>query len=162
MSATRTLVVRVATLLALSAAGLSGIVRHEGMVKAVYLDPIGIPTACVGHTATVTQADVGKQLSEEVCLRLLSRDTHDAQAAVKRSVTAPITQSQYDALVSFAFNVGGGALHSSTLVRKLNAGDCWGAGAEFPRWNKARNRILPGLVKRRADERKLFETGCTP
>ena len=162
MSATRTLVVRVATLLALSAAGLSGIVRHEGMVKAVYLDPIGIPTACVGHTATVTQADVGKQLSEEVCLRLLSRDTHDAQAAVKRSVTAPITQSQYDALVSFAFNVGGGALHSSTLVRKLNAGDCWGAGAEFPRWNKARNRILPGLVKRRAYERNLFETGCTP
>jgi lysozyme len=132
------------------------------MVKAVYLDPVGIPTACVGHTKTVTRADVGKQLSEEVCLRMLDADTADAQAAVRRSVTVPITQEQYDALVSFAFNVGGGALHSSTLVRKLNAGECWGAGAEFPRWDKARGRVLPGLVKRRADERTLFETGCVP
>jgi lysozyme len=153
---------RLAAVLVMSAAGAAGLVQHEGMVKAVYLDPVGIPTACVGHTKTVTHADVGKQLSEEVCLRMLDEDTADAQAAVRRSVTVPITQEQYDALVSFAFNVGGGALHSSTLVRKLNAGDCWGAGAEFPRWNKARGRVLPGLVKRRADERKTFETGCAP
>lgn len=168
MSSTRALIARVAgprvlaALLTISAAGLTGIVRHEGMVKAVYLDPVGIPTACVGHTKTVTQRDVGKQISEDVCLRMLDEDTADAQRAVQRSVTVPITQEQYDALVSFTFNVGGGALHSSTLVRKLNAGDCWGAGAEFPRWNKARGRVLKGLVKRRADERNLFETGCTP
>lgn len=148
--------------LTLSAAGGAGIIAHEGMIKGVYLDPVGIPTACVGHTKTVTRADVGKALTEEVCLRLLDEDTADAQRAVQRSVKVPITQEQFDALVSFTFNVGSGALARSTLVAKLNAGDCFGAGAEFDRWIRAKGRVLRGLVVRRAAERALFETGCEP
>lgn len=146
--------------LVLSAAGIAGLIAHEGMVTEVYLDPVGIPTVCAGHTATVTKADVGRRVGADVCASLLREDTSTAVAAVRRGVAVPITQEQFDALVSFTFNVGAGAFESSTLLRKLNAGDCLGAGAEFSRWIKAGGRVLPGLVKRRADERAMFETGC--
>jgi lysozyme len=151
---------RLAAGLILSAAGATAIVSYEGVEPVAYLDPVGIPTVCSGHTETVTRADVGKNFAP-LCAQLLARDSRTAQLAVQHAVTAPVTQEQYDALVSFTFNVGGSALRSSTLLRRLNAGDCLGAGAEFPRWNKAKGRVLPGLVKRRAAEREMFETGCT-
>lgn len=150
---------RIAAALVLSAAGTGALIGYEGSQPVVYLDPVGIPTACVGHTKNVTTADVGKDLSH-LCAQLLAEDTRDAQASVRQSVDVPITQAQYDALVSFTFNVGGANLRSSTLLRKLNAGDCHGAAAEFPRWNRARGRVLPGLIKRRAAERGMFEQGC--
>jgi lysozyme len=147
--------------LILSAGGTAAIMHDEGTVKRVYLDPVGIPTVCVGHTATVTRADVGKVFTESQCVELLRSDTRVAQAAVARNVKVPITQGQYDALVSFTFNVGESQFKTSTLLRKLNAGDCRGAAAEFPRWNKARGIVLPGLTARRARERATFEQGCT-
>lgn len=154
---------RAAAALAVSAAGLGSIALHEGEVRKVYLDPVGIPTVCVGHTGPeVTRARVGEVVSAEVCQVLLKEDTRTAEKAVQRLVKVPVTQEQFDSLVSFTFNVGAGNLASSTLLRKLNAGDCWGAAAEFPRWNKARGQVLPGLVKRRADERIAFEQGCDP
>jgi lysozyme len=79
------------------------------------------------------------------------------EAGVKRLVKVPLAQGQFDALVSFSFNVGLGALGSSTLLRKLNAGDYRGAAAEFPRWNKAGGKVYEGLTRRRAAERSLFE-----
>jgi lysozyme len=145
--------------LVLSAAGITALVQHEGSIPTVYLDPVGIPTACVGHTKTVTHADVGKDVSH-LCEKLLAEDTADAVGAVQRHVQVKVTQAQFDALVSFTFNVGEGNLRSSTLLRKLNAGDCWGAGAEFMRWVYARGVKLRGLEYRRADERRVFETGC--
>lgn len=148
-----------ATGLVFSAAGIAALVSHEGSVPVVYLDPVGIPTACVGHTKTVTRADVGKDVSH-LCEQLLAEDTHEAQEAVREAVHAKITQAQFDALVSFTFNVGEGNLRKSTLLRKLNAGDCWGAAAEFPKWVYARGVKLRGLELRRADERRWFETGC--
>lgn len=151
---------RLAAALTLSVAGAAGIVGHEGQVNKVYLDPVGIPTVCVGHIATVTRADVGKTFSDAQCAELLVRDTSEAQSSVGRLVKVPVTQDQYDALVSFTFNVGGGALAKSTLLRKLNAGDCHGAATEFPKWNKAGGRVLPGLTKRRAYEREHFEKDC--
>lgn len=157
------LVRRIAATMAISAAGLGGIAYHEGTVNAVYLDPVGIPTSCTGHTGPDTTRDmVGQHRSDAVCARLLEQDTKAAQSAVKRCVLVPVTQAQFDSMVSFTFNVGGSAFCSSTLVRKLNAGDCLGAGAEFSRWTKARGRELRGLVVRRADERAAFETGCAP
>lgn len=152
---------RTAAVLVLSAAGASGIILHEGEIGKVYLDPIGIPTVCVGHIKTVTKADLGKTYSHEVCMSLLAQDTSEAQSSVRQCVTAPITQEQYDSLVSFTFNVGGRALCTSTLARKLNSGDCLGAASEFPRWNKAGGRVLPGLVKRRAFEQAQFTLGCS-
>lgn len=154
-----TTVRRYASALVLSAAGAGAIVGYEGSQPVVYLDPVGIPTVCAGHTATVTRADVGKDFSP-LCEQLLAADSKDAERAVQRLVTTRITQEQYDALVSFTFNVGSANLRSSTLLRKVNADDCWGAGAEFPRWNRAKGRVLRGLVIRRAAERARFETGC--
>jgi lysozyme len=151
---------RLAAVMAISVAGALGIVHHEGQRSQVYLDPVGIPTVCAGHTATVTLKDVGKKFSDAQCAELLASDTRDAQQAVGRLVKVPVTQAQYDALVSFTFNVGSGNLASSTLLVKINSGQCLAAGSEFPRWNKARGQVLPGLVKRRAWERKLWESGC--
>ena len=149
-----------ASLLALSFAGFVGIQSHEGVVHKVYIDPVGIPTACAGHTATVTKKDVGRVFSDEVCKRLLVQDVHVAEKAVKRLVTKPLTQSQIDALVSFTFNLGETKLAASTLLRQHNLGNCWKAAKEFDRWVYAGTRKLPGLVVRRADERKLYEADC--
>lgn len=143
--------------LALSAAGAAFISSHEGLRLDAYLDPVGIPTICTGSTDGVR---LGQLATFEQCNALLLRDTTHAGEAVARCTHVAITQAQYDALVSFAFNVGGGAYCSSTLARKLNAGDCWGAGAQFPRWSYAKGRRLPGLERRRAEERTAFETGC--
>lgn len=76
--------------------------------------------------------------------------------AVNRLVTVPLTQNSFDALVSFAYNCGEGALAKSSLLKKVNAGDMAGAAAEFPKWNKSRGVVVPGLIRRRADEMALF------
>jgi lysozyme len=147
----------VAGVLSLSALGAAGIVAHEGMRKVAYVDPVGIVTVCAGHTKT---AKLGQVKTEAECQELLKQDAKHAEAAVKRLVTVPVTQRQYDALTSFVFNVGETSFAKSTLLKKLNAFDCWGAGKEFSRWTYAGGQQLPGLVKRRADERKEWESGC--
>jgi len=146
--------------LTLSAAGTGALLRDEGSVNRVYLDVGGIPTVCVGHTVTVKRTPVGAQFSDAECSMLLKSDTAHAQAGVKAAVRVPITQQQYDSLVSFTFNVGNSALASSTLVRKLNSGDCRGAAAEFPRWVNVQGRYSQGLANRRARERAAFEEHC--
>lgn len=146
-----------AVVLSLSALGVAGMVSYEGLRKVAYKDPVGIVTVCAGHTKT---AQLGQVKTDAECEALLKEDVKDAEAAVKRLVTAPLTQAQFDALVSFTFNVGSGNLAKSTLLKKVNAFDCWGAGKEFMRWTYAGGRELPGLVIRRASERKQWETGC--
>lgn len=141
-----------------SAAGLASLGAWEGGHRlTAYLDPVGIPTICTGSTEGV---ELGQRATFEQCNARLLRDTTRAGAAVARCTHVAITQSQYDALVSLAFNIGEKKYCSSTLVRKINAGDCWGAGAEFPRWVYAKGVKLRGLERRRADERTAFETGC--
>lgn len=149
-----------AVALAVSAAGLGTIKYHEGTVQQVYLDPVNIATVCTGHTGTVTKADLGKRYSLQVCDQLLKQDVFFAEQSVKHLVKAPVTQDQYDALVSFTFNLGPQRLKGSTLLRKHNAGDCYGAAKEFSKWVYAGGKVLPGLVKRRADERTLYESSC--
>jgi lysozyme len=149
-----------AATLVISAAGLAGIKRDEGDVRKVYLDPVGIPTVCVGHTATVTHKDVGKTYSAETCTYLLKQDTRQAVAAVQRLVKAPLTQQQFDALVSFTFNVGVANFQSSTLLKQFNAGQCHAAADQFQRWNKARGKVLRGLTIRRAHEAAALREDC--
>lgn len=149
-----------ATALVASAAGIGGIKTYEGSSKTVYLDPVGIPTVCSGHTKSVSRADVGRKFSDAACDDLLRQDTKVAEAAVKKYVTVPITQAQYDALVSFTFNVGSGNLARSTLLKRVNANQCLSAGEQFLRWNRANGQVLRGLTLRRQWERDMWVSGC--
>ena len=143
--------------LSLSMAGAGAIVAHEGLRKVAYVDPVGVVTICAGHTRT---AKLGQVKTEQECAELLKQDVKHAEVAVKRLVVVPLTQEQFDALTSFVFNVGETNFAKSTLLKKVNAFDCWGAGREFMRWTRAGGKELPGLAVRRASERKQWETGC--
>lgn len=148
---------RAAAVLVLSGAGVVALQHDEGVVKQVYLDPVAIPTVCTGH---VTTEKVGTVKTDAECAQLLQQDTGIAQRAVQRLVRVPVSQGQFDALVSFTFNVGGGNLASSTLLKDINLGMCHEAAAEFLKWNKAKGRVLPGLVSRRERESAKFERDC--
>ena len=138
----------------ISKAGLDLIKQFEGLHLKAYRCPAGVPTIGYGHTAGVA---MGQTITQQQADDYLRRDVRQFERAVSRLVSVPLTQGQFDALVSFAFNLGEGALAQSTLLRLLNAGDYAGAAAQFDRWNKAGGRVLPGLVRRRAAERALFE-----
>lgn len=134
------------------------VMLYEGTVLQSYRDPIGIITACVGHTGP--ELRMGQRYTRQQCEDMLYGDLlKHAQAldCIKR----PMTDGQKAAFLSFAFNVGNKAFCDSTLVRKANAGDMPGACAELSRWTRAGGRELPGLVKRRAAERELCERGLT-
>lgn len=134
------------------AAALSLVAYFEGERLAAYYDPVGIPTVCFGHTAT---AKIGQTKTREECRDLLAEDLYKSWAAVDRHAKVPLTDGQRAAFSSFVYNVGEGAFASSTLLRKLNAGDYVGACNELPRWVYAKGIKLPGLVKRREAERQL-------
>lgn len=133
---------------------LSVVPKFEGVILRGYKDPIGIVTACAGHTAT---AVLGRAYTPAECEKLLADDLVSHAEGVNACVQVPLTTGQRAAFVSFAFNVGTSAFCSSTMARKLNAGDYAGSCAELSRWTKAAGRDLPGLVKRRAAERALCE-----
>src|SRR5574340_1314077 len=133
--------------------------KHEGLRLTAYPDPAsgGFPfTVGYGHTRNVHQGDVITQAQAE---HYLDEDMGDAYACIDHSVTVPLDYRQRDALCSFVFNIGCSAFQKSTLLRMLNAGDFTGAAAQFPRWNKGAGKVMPGLVKRRGEERALFLTG---
>lgn len=153
----RNLVKVAASALAISAAGLGFIAQQEGTELSAYLDPVGIPTICNGRTAGVR---IGQRATFAQCRQYLLEDSGIAGSAIAKNVKPAITQGQYDALASFTYNVGAANLSRSTLLSKLNAGDCYGAAREFDRWVYAKGRKLPGLIKRRAAERAMFEPGC--
>jgi lysozyme len=150
----------------LSRAGAELIARFEGFVPRPYNDAAGHATIAFGHLlhhGPVTAADRGRwgTISLERGLTLLSEDAREAARAVERGVRVPLTQEQFDALVSFVFNVGVGAFGSSTLLRRLNAGDRAGAADELLRGSRAGGRVLEGLLNRRRAERALFLSSAT-
>lgn len=126
--------------------------KFEGMVLRGYKDPIGIVTACAGHTKT---AVLGKAYTMEQCNKLLDQDLAEHAKGAMRCIKVPTTPGERAAYVSFAYNVGTGAFCKSTMVRKLNAGDYIGACNELGRWTQAGGKELKGLVRRRAAERAL-------
>lgn len=137
----------------ISSAGLELIQEFEGLRQKAYLDAVGVPTIGFGHTKGVK---MGQSITYAQAVDYLREDVEDAENAVDRLVKAPLSQNQFDALVSFTFNLGQGNLGKSTLLKKLNAGDYKGAADEFLKWNKAGGRTLHGLVRRREAERKMF------
>lgn len=137
------------------------IAEFEGVVLKPYNDAANHATIGIGHLlhkGPVTKADEKqwRGFTRDQAYALFKKDVEDFEAAVRRLVKIQITQNQFDALVSFAFNVGIGALESSTLLKKLNARDISGAANEFLRWDKAGGRVLAGLTRRRRAERELF------
>ena len=133
--------------------GLDLIKSYESLSLKAYRDSGGVPTIGWGSTRGVKG---GMKITPEQAEQRLLEDVADAEATVNKRVTVPMAQHQFDALVSFVFNVGGGAFRKSTLLEKLNLADYSGAANELSRWVKANGRVLPGLVKRRAAERALF------
>jgi GH24 family phage-related lysozyme (muramidase) len=101
---------------------------------------------------------MGDKITLEQAETRLLEELKMYEACVKRYVKVPINENEFAALVSFAFNLGCGALHSSTLLKKLNAEDRKGASKEFIKWSKAKGVVLEGLVKRRLEETHLFLT----
>lgn len=131
------------------------IARLEGEVLHAYRDQAGVLTIGVGHVVKKGESFPGT-ITKEESRELLRKDVKIAEDAVNNSVKVSLTQDQFDALVSFTFNVGGGALKKSTLLRLLNAGDYQGAADQFPKWRVAGGKVLQGLVNRRQAERQTF------
>lgn len=127
--------------------------EFEGLELKAYKCPAGVWTIGYGHTKKVSAGDVITEGEADI---LLALDVQDAESAVNAYVDVDINQNQFDALVSFVYNLGAGNFKSSTLLRKLNQGDYLGAANEFQRWNKAGGKVLRGLVRRRKAEANLF------
>lgn len=141
-----------------SPAGASLIKEFEGERLAAYRCPAGVWTIGYGHTDAAGPPKVtpGMRISSQEADRILAKDLTKYEAAVERLVSVPLSQNQFDALVSFAFNCGVGALEKSTLLKKLNRGDYDAVPAELMKWNKAGGKELPGLTRRRRAEAKLW------
>ena len=140
-----------------SDAGIDMIKSYEGLVLYSYPDPGtgGEPwTIGYGHTKGVLP---GMSISEAQAEAFLREDLEGFERAVLSLLPIPMTQSEFDALVSFAFNVGTFALETSTLRKRLLEGEprCWVYQKELPRWNKGGSGVLEGLVKRRQREADL-------
>lgn len=137
--------------------GKAFIRNEEGEVLKVYADQIGIPTAGIGHV--VKGMKIGEKITKQQSRDWFASDIKQFEDGVTMAVKTPLEQHQFDALVSFSFNVGNGNFLSSTMLKLLNANQFLEAAQQFPRWNKAGGRVLPVLVRRRARERKLFLEG---
>jgi lysozyme len=141
-----------------SDAGIALIKEFEGCELICYADAVGVPTIGYGHTLGLMRSDIGvKTITRDEAERLLGEaDLPRYESGVSAVVKVPLEQHQFDALVSFAYNLSVGSLARSTLLRKLNQSDYGGAAAEFPKWVHAGSQVLPGLVRRRAAEQAMF------
>ncbi len=127
---------------------------------AAYPDPGtgGVPWT-IGWGSTGPDINPGLLWTQAQCDARLAQDVTSFAARVAAAIgTAPTTQSQFDAMVSFAYNVGVGNLQSSTLLKMHTTGDFTGAAGQFARWNKAAGKVLAGLTRRRAAEAALYAT----
>ena len=146
-----------ASFAAISAAGVLLIKSMEGERFCAYPDPgtRGAPFT-IGYGHTGPEVKPGLCISKEKAEAYLLDDIRIAQQALSRCIRVPVNEPQSGGLTSWTMNIGGANACSSTLIRKLNAGDVAGAAAEFPRWNRAAGKVMPGLVKRRRCEQALF------
>jgi lysozyme len=128
--------------------------QWEGFRETAYRCPAGVLTIGFGHTGSDVKK--GQVVTYKEAYNMLLEDLKRYASGLAAWVNVKVTEGQYIALLSLAFNVGVGAVAKSTLLRLLNAGDIEAAGDEFLKWTYAAGRELPGLVRRRREERKLF------
>ena len=141
----------------LSYTGLPVTKRFENCKFVAYPDSGGVWTIGYGHTHNVKQGDTCNQQQAD---RWLIQDMNLAESSVRISVSYPLTQDEYNALVDFVFNVGAGNFHTSTMLRLLNAGNITGAADEFEKWDKVHGVTFSGLLRRRIAEEKEFREGA--
>ena len=134
--------------------GIEFLIKEEGEVLHAYRCAAGVWTIGVGHTGGVTP---NMKITKEQSRQLLKSDLCRFEKAVSETIKHELLQHQFDALVSFSFNVGTQAFINSTLAKKINANAPWNeVRAEFLRWNKAGGKVLAALTSRRKREAKLF------
>ena len=138
-----------------SPAGIDLIKRWEGYSATVYSCAGGWPTIGYGHVVLKGE-NFDDGVDESTAVNLLKKDVGKSEYAVGRLIAVDLDQFQFDALVSFTFNLGAGALQRSTLRRKLNRGEYALVPRELMKWVYAGGRKLRGLVRRRRDEAELF------
>jgi lysozyme len=149
--------------------GLDLLRKWEGQASHLYYDSAGFPTIGIGHLLTKSENTSGKiiinhetiqirdGLSDKQCWELLIQDLEEAEDAVNLYVFAELNQNQFDALVSFTFNVGVGAFRKSTLLKLLNQLKYDQVPAQLRRWIRSGGQIINGLITRRENEIKLWE-----
>lgn len=142
-----------------SANGIAHIKEFEGFRGKRYLCPANKPTIGYGHVIVDSERATlwNVELNEDQATKLLMKDLVRFEDAVSAMVAVPLTQGQFDALVSFAYNLGEAKLRSSTLLKLLNAGDYEGARKQINRWVYSNGKKLEGLIRRRARETEMFQ-----
>lgn len=151
----------------INAAGLSLLESFEGEVLFAYDDAVYPPvpydisaglrgTLTIGYGHTGPDVHPGQRITNQESATLLAADLHGFEVAVNNMVSHNINSNQFSALVCLCYNIGSSALHGSTLMRLLNAGDVMGAADQFAVWNKVDGVAVEGLTRRRAAERALF------
>ena len=143
----------------LSEQGIALIARWEGFSPLAYICPAGFNTIGYGHVIGAGELFPGGGITRMQARELLRADAQVAARAVARLIGVPLSQGQLDALISFTFNLGAGALQRSTLRRKVNRAEHDAVPAELMKWVWGGGRKLPGLVKRRADEARVYGGG---
>ena len=147
--------------LALSAAGLAAITTYEGYSDTVYVPiPGDVPTAGYGHADI--RLPVGKRISKDQALKWLKEDTQEAVRAVQKCVRVPLTQAEFDAYTSFAYNCGTAAFCNSTLVKLLNQANYKAACDQLHRWVYSNGKKIKGLENRRDMEALTCTSGIYP
>lgn len=138
--------------------GLNLIKQFEGLRLNAYDDGVGVWTIGYGTIKYPNGVRVkrGDKITQAQADQYIANDVATFERAVNMLVNVPLNQNQFDALVSFTYNLGATNLAASTLLKKLNSKDYKGAAAEFPKWNKAGGKVMTGLVRRRKAEMELF------
>jgi lysozyme len=128
--------------------------RNEGCELTAYRDSVGVLTIGYGHTGPdVTE---GLRITQQQAEALLRQDLEKFQDGIDDVVTGDASDNQFGAMVSLAFNIGLGHFKTSSVLRDHNAGDHQAAADAFLLWNKAGGQVLPGLDRRRHEERRLY------
>lgn len=140
--------------LKISANCVNLIKKFEGCSLSSYRCPKGVLTIGYGHTGNDVKENT--KITQEEATELLRKDLNIHSKNVLKLVKKKLTQNQFDALVSFEYNIGYGNFSSSTLLKLINLGNFKKASEEFLRWNKCNGKILNGLTKRRKAEQELF------
>ena len=135
--------------------GIDLIKHFEGCELEAYKCPAGVWTIGYGHIKGVSE---GMTITQEEAEQMLKDEMAEYEGYVNKLVTVELNQNQFDAMVSWVYNLGGGNLKASTLLKVLNEGDYAGVPAQMMRWNKAGGKVLEGLTRRRQAEADLFAT----